>query len=327
MMRRWTFVEVGLIVIFASLSLQTIGLGEEKYQVKRGDTLYTISKTYAVSAEALKRANSLQGNDLKINQLLIIPAPNGAKRLSGEVTRHPVPLRPRSAVVQTSGKPPGGIESYVVKSGDSLYSVSRRSGLSVDEIKSVNRLPSTVLKPGQRLTLPRAGSRETGPEPEEMGDGQEGPEGSLTAVKGDHQETSEPLGKWNSSEERNLLVRVVKTFLGAPYRLGGSTVKGLDCSALVKKIYEIFSVDLPRTAWEQFRIGKGVGRNELEEGDLVFFKTRRANGAHVGIYIGNDQFVHASSQNKEVKIDHLSAPYYTRHFLRGVRVKELQKEI
>jgi cell wall-associated NlpC family hydrolase len=70
-----------------------------------------------------------------------------------------------------------------------------------------------------------------------------------------------------------------------------------------------------------------VEKNELEEGDLVFFRTRRASGTHVGIYIGNNQFVHASSLQREVKIDNLDTPYYNKRFLRGVRVKEFEEEI
>jgi cell wall-associated NlpC family hydrolase len=118
----------------------------------------------------------------------------------------------------------------------------------------------------------------------------------------------------------------VKTFLGAPYRLGGSTLKGIDCSAFVKKIYEIFNIYLPRTVKEQFQIGKKVGKDELEEGDLVFFKTQRSNNGHVGIYIGNNEFVHASRFNKEVKVDNLNTPYFSKCFLKGVRVKELEQE-
>jgi cell wall-associated NlpC family hydrolase len=136
---------------------------------------------------------------------------------------------------------------------------------------------------------------------------------------------STPLGKWNNSEERSLLVRVVKTFLGVPYKLGGETFKGIDCSAFVKKIYEIFSIQLPRTTREQFSIGIRVERNQLEEGDLVFFR-ERGNRAHVGIYVGDNQFVHASSYSRKVKIDHLDTPYYNQRFLRGVRVKELERE-
>jgi cell wall-associated NlpC family hydrolase len=94
----------------------------------------------------------------------------------------------------------------------------------------------------------------------------------------------------------------------------------------VKKIYEIFNTPLPRTAREQSQIGKKVDKEALEEGDLVFFKTRRSNNGHVGIYIGNNEFVHASRFNKEVKVDNLDTPYFSKRFLKGVRVKELEQE-
>jgi cell wall-associated NlpC family hydrolase len=109
-------------------------------------------------------------------------------------------------------------------------------------------------------------------------------------------------------------------FLGAPYRLGGFSMKGLDCSGLVKKIYQTFNIDLPRTAFAQSHVGLRVARSKLIEGDLLFFNTRRTLG-HVGIYIGNDQFVHASSRKRGVRIDNLNTPYYNKRFVRAVRLK------
>jgi cell wall-associated NlpC family hydrolase len=146
-------------------------------------------------------------------------------------------------------------------------------------------------------------------------------------LEGDVQYSENPLGKWRDPEERNLVVKVAKGFLGAPYRLGGSSVQGLDCSGFVRKIYEFFDVNLPRTAREQAKVGMKVAKEELTEGDLVFFNTRRAFG-HVGIYIGNNQFVHASSGKKDrhVRIDSLDKPYYNQRFIKAVRLKDLEEE-
>ena len=320
MMERWRFSAIGLILLFFLFGLHQKGQAEERYTVKEGDSLYKISKTFGVPINELKKINSLEKDHLKLKQVLLIPS---LKEISKS-----------ESTIKVSGKTAKRalteLESYVVQKGDSLYAISKRVGLSVEEIKKLNHLQVTVLKAGQVLTLPKVGRvvevEEEVEEPEE-------PENSEEPtvepnVEGEQEETShKPAGKWNSSEERNLFVRVVKTFLGVPYRLGGSTLKGIDCSAFVKKIYQIFSIDLPRTAREQLHFGKGVEKNELEEGDLVFFRTRRANGTHVGIYIGNNQFVHASSLKREVKIDNLDTPYYNKRFLRGVRVKEFEKEI
>jgi len=111
-------------------------------------------------------------------------------------------------------------------------------------------------------------------------------------------------------------------FIGAPYRFGGSTLKGIDCSSFVQKIYRIFDVNLPRKASEQSRVGISITRENLSEGDLVFFHTKRSLG-HVGIYIGNNEFVHASSKSKVVRIDSLDTPYYQKRFQRAVRIKGL----
>ena len=97
-------------------------------------------------------------------------------------------------------------------------------------------------------------------------------------------------------------------------------MKGLDCSGLVKKIYQTFDIDLPRTAFAQSHIGLRVARSKLVEGDLLFFNTRRTLG-HVAIYIGNNQFVHAASRKKGVRVDDLNTPYYDRRFIRAVRLK------
>ena len=128
------------------------------------------------------------------------------------------------------------------------------------------------------------------------------------------------LGNWTNPDEPKLLVKVAMGFLGAPYRLGGSSIKGIDCSALVKKTYQLFNITLPRTAFEQSHVGLRIARGELIEGDLLFFNTRRKLG-HVGIYIGNNEFVHASSRKRGVRIDNLNTPYFDRRFVRAVRLK------
>jgi LysM repeat protein len=234
----------------------------------------------------------------------------------------PPPRKLSAKVARTTSEE---MDSYVVQKEDTLSRISKKVGLSVEEIKKMNHLHTSALRIGQVLLLPKDESR-LDEEAEEIGDGEEIMEASKAEGGKGEPSASAPLGKWSNSEERNLFVRVVKTFLGVPYRLGGSTLRGIDCSAFVKKIYEIFSIELPRTTREQFLVGKKVEKESLEEGDLVFFK-RQGNRAHVGIYIGANQFIHASSYNREVKIDHLDTPYYNNRFLKGVRVKELEKEI
>lgn len=323
MTRPWTFLKVVLIVLLLSFSLYQKGLAEERYTVKAGDTLYEISKWFGVNIDALKKANHLVTDRIKPKQVLLIPIQK--ERQKSEKTERSSGQTLQKPSTEMVRRPPAERESYVVQKGDSLYSISKKVGLSIEEIKKMNGLKSTALKIGQKLLL-REQRMEMDEEVEELGDAEEVTE--VTQAEGEREEevASNSLGKWSNTEERNLFVRVVKNFLGVPYRLGGSTLKGIDCSAFVKKIYEIFNVQLPRTAGEQFLFGRKVEKNQLEKGDLVFFKTRRANNGHVGIYIGDNQFIHASSRNREVKVDNLRTPYFNQRFLRGVRVKELERE-
>jgi peptidoglycan DL-endopeptidase LytE len=314
MIRPLKFLGMGLIGLLLLFGFCQRGWTEEPYTVRPGDTLYGISKSFGVSIEALKKANALEGDSIKPKQVLTIPTQRGKK--TDEVAR--------KSSNRISKKLSGETDSYVVQKGDSLYSISKKLGLSIEEIKKMNGLQTSTLKIDQVLLLPKDGSR-LDEETEELGDREEIAGASQTEGEKGESVASATLGKWSNPEERNLFVRVVKTFLGVPYKLGGSSLRGIDCSAFVKKIYEIFNIELPRTTREQFSVGKKVEKDQLEEGDLVFFK-RRGNSAHVGIYIGDNQFVHASSYNRQVKIDYLDTPYYSKRFLRGVRVKELERE-
>ena len=312
MMGRWTSWSIGLPILLLFV-LQTWGFAEERYAVKPGDSLYKISKIYGVSVDAIKASNHLEREKLKLNKILVIPTSTSKEKQPTETFKKP------------SREP----SPYVIKKGDTLSGISRKAGLSVDEIKRINQLHTNKLTAGQTLILSSSKNGAEDPE-EEVGDAEDEAENLAEGAGEEKEMAAEPAsGGWKSPEERNLFVRVVRNFLGVPYRLGGSSLKGIDCSAFVKRIYEIFNTRLPRTTWEQLRIGKKIGKGDLEEGDLVFFKipTRRANNRHVGIYIGNNEFVHASSRNREVRVDSLEAPYFSKRFINGVRVKELDSSL
>jgi LysM repeat protein len=323
MIRRSKIFGRELIILLMVLSFYGTGWAEQRYTVKPGDSLYRISKSFSVSIEALKKANVLEGDSIKPKQVLTIPSQKETK-VSGGARKSSSPP-PNKVSAETTKRNWGEMDSYVVQKGDNLSSISKKVGFSIEDIKKMNHLRTSGLKIGQILLLPRDETR-LDEEGGDLGEGEEIAGPSQAEGEKGESAVSTALGRWSNSEERNLFVKVAKTFLGVPYKLGGSTLKGIDCSAFVKKIYEIFNIELPRTTREQFLVGKKVGKESLEEGDLVFFR-RRGNLAHVGIYIGDNQFVHASSSNREVKIDHLDAPYYSQRFLKGVRVKELEREI
>ncbi|MCR9770430.1 NlpC/P60 family protein [Vibrio harveyi] len=106
---------------------------------------------------------------------------------------------------------------------------------------------------------------------------------------------------------------------GTPYRLGGTKKSGIDCSAFVQKAFvEAYKMSLPRTTRQQSKQGVEMSWSDAQQGDLVFFKTKRST-YHVGIYLGNKQFMHAST-SKGVIISRTDNPYWASKFWQVRRV-------
>ena len=313
MMRRRIFLWMGLIVLFATIGLSRTGLARVTHQLQSGDARVGISEKADAASGALKTVSQPQGGKSKSGPARVTSSPKTKKVVTG---------------VQAS---PPRKELYSVRKGDTLTRIAKKTGISVVELRDLNHLKGNFLKIGQKLTLYQrpdtvpapAEAANNGPVTdldEEEEDGGIVSEEVLAEVARRTQESESLLGNWRNPDEPKLLVKVAMGFLGAPYRLGGSSVTGIDCSAFVKKIYQLFNITLPRTAYEQSHVGLRVGRGELLEGDLLFFNTRRKLG-HVGIYIGNNEFVHASSRKRGVRIDNLNTPYFDRRFVRAVRLK------
>ncbi len=106
---------------------------------------------------------------------------------------------------------------------------------------------------------------------------------------------------------------------GTRYRLGGTGRKGIDCSSFIQTLFkDHFSFELPRSSREQMTMGKAVDQSELQTGDLLFFKTGPTR-KHVGVYLGNNQFMHVSAR-RGVEITKLLTPYWQKHFIEARRI-------
>lgn len=117
------------------------------------------------------------------------------------------------------------------------------------------------------------------------------------------------------------LLQEVMNWLGTPYHYGGHTSKGIDCSAFTQRVFmNLAGMKIPRTARTQINIGEKIPREELQFGDLIFFHTRRRPYvSHVGIYLCDDLFAHASSRYG-VTVSSIKSGYYNRRFIRGARI-------
>jgi len=254
--------------------------------IKKGDTLFSLSKKYSVPITELKDINKLESNNLTPGQKLIV------------------------------GK--SGQRTYTVKRGDTIYQITRRFNIKLNELRKINSLETDKLKPGQTILLEEPSRSEEEPKTYDTIIAQAPAENTME----NNMEMASGSPELMDIGIQDRLILFAKKLLDIPYRFGGNSLLGIDCSAYVQKVYGIIGVNLPRSAREQFTEGNSVEKEELSMGDLVFFKTYASFPSHVGIYLGNNLFIHASSRSKKVTIDSLETPYYLKRFIGGKRVIE-----
>jgi cell wall-associated NlpC family hydrolase len=122
-----------------------------------------------------------------------------------------------------------------------------------------------------------------------------------------------------SSGEHARAAAVARQMIGVPYKWGGSTPKGFDCSGLVQYSYKKAGLRAPRTSKAQYSASARLRLKDAREGDLVFFNFDRGI-SHVGIYLGDGRFVHAPSSGKRVEVSSLTQPPYSNHFVAAGRI-------
>jgi len=123
----------------------------------------------------------------------------------------------------------------------------------------------------------------------------------------------------SSSDLAQEIIATAKQYIGVPYVYGGSTPKGFDCSGYVKYVFNLHGMTLPRSSKQQWSVGTSVAKANLKPGDLVFFQTSGNGVSHSGIYIGDGQFIHASS-SRGVMISALNTSYWVRCYYGAKRV-------
>jgi peptidoglycan endopeptidase LytE len=203
-----------------------------------------------------------------------------------------------------------GPKTYIVKKGDTLWKIAKKFDMEADDLTELNELASPDVKAGQKLYL------------EEKVDPSVAESYHEVVAKNIEEEIKQvsESEEFSGKDLREKLTIFAKKMLNIPYKFGGNNIMGIDCSAYVKKVYGLMGVDLPRTARQQFNEGEAIDKDELSIGDLVFFKTYASFPSHVGIYLGNNLFIHASSRGKKVTIDSLETPYYLKRFIGGKRL-------
>ena len=252
---------------------------KEYYTVKKGDTLSKISKNFGVSVTQLKKMNGLKNSKLKIGQKLIVKIKKADEMENVRKEINPDEIEPIADVSKKT--------YYKVCEGDTIESICEKFQIGPEKLLSANLMKKEDLKVGQILVIPPRDLLE--------------------------EKTEKETDLEKRSDLRTKIIEEALNFLGVRYKFGGESKSGLDCSALTRLVYRVIGINLPNNSSSQFENGVPIKKEEALPGDLVFFK-RGGRIGHVGIYLGNDLFVHASFTLKRVVISSLSERYFKERF-------------
>ncbi|PIP40499.1 hypothetical protein CO110_00115 [Candidatus Desantisbacteria bacterium CG_4_9_14_3_um_filter_40_11] len=323
------------ILLVSFIFSPTISWGKIYHTVSGDETLWRIAKKYGTSVEELRQINRLNGNLIFRGQQLCVQI-EGTEETENK--KENAEYRRQEAEIVQETTEPKTQQSYVVKKGDTLFSIARRTGCTVDGLKEINRLTNNTIEISQVLllsaTIINYEAKAANPEPQNPN-----LESQIPSKEEKHQSASvenyiqlpakktAPLAEEeclpfseSSGDIGHQIVTTAKRYLYLPYKSGGEIGdESTDCSGFVKRTLGYFGIKLPRSAREQFNMGVPV--TELAEGDLVFFTTYASYPSHVGIYIGDDKFIHSSSyRSGGVRIDSLESNYYHQRYIGARRV-------
>ncbi len=281
------------------------------YKIKNGDSLILIARKFGLDVETIKDANTLKDSVIYKGDLLGIP------------------VDPSSVAF-----------FYTAKPGDTITSIARAHGTSVERVMRLNHMDDDSLIASQKILVNRNPDSDARYVVFEIADGDTPQEISkafgvgikeIEKMNASHPGWKDPgshivvdtFDYKYSPRTRDSIIDTAKRYLGSPYKYGGNSTKtGIDCSAYVKKVFGFFGVNLPRTVRLMHKHADGlwVDKNRLMKGDLVFFETDRPFPSHIGIYMGDGKFIHASSVGEKVIVSELSRPYYTETYIGAKRI-------
>ncbi|MFT7880564.1 MAG: LysM peptidoglycan-binding domain-containing protein [Sulfurimonas sp.] len=292
-----------LLISLAVATMATSYASAATHKVKKGETLSAIAKANKTTVSQLCKLNGMKKNStLRIGKVLKVPGTKTALKTA----------------------------TYKVKSGDALYSIARKYKTNIATLKSMNGLKGDTLRAGQKIKVPATKRVRVAKKSKNSARKLSQTLASLPKSKYMKKEPTKKdvfnLGDLFFGEDTNEeVVEVAKTKLGNRYVWGATGKKGtFDCSGFTKYCYKKNGIDIPRTSIMQSKYGKFIKRSELQKGDLIFFDTSRGRKGyvnHVGIYLGDNKFIHASSARKKVVITSLGKAFYSQRYM-GARRPE-----
>ncbi|CAH0345140.1 peptidoglycan endopeptidase [Bacillus sp. CECT 9360] len=256
----------------------------QTYTVASGDSLLKIANRHAISLAELKEWNKLEGHLIYPGQKLIV-----AK--STKTSTVILPVKGNKPSNQNATKP-DQVNTYIVKKGDSLWKVANLLGTTVPNLKSLNNLKSDSIYVGQTLKYSKNLS-------------------STAPAKTPSENTNKISAPVTPAKQVSTVISEAKKQIGVPYSWAGSSPSGFDCSGFIYYVFKKAGYQISRVSSSTyFDLGKNV--TNPQAGDLIFFSPspdKKQIISHMGIYLGDGQFIHASS-SKGVEMNSLSTNYY-----------------
>lgn len=235
------------------------------YTVKSGDTLGKIALTYSVSVSELSSWNGIKGHLIYPGQVLKVSKGNGQAPKPAPTA--PSPSKPGSGSTQ---------QTYSVQSGDTLSHISMKFDVSVAELRSWNGLKNDFLRIGQVLQVKS---------------------GKKPVVAPPKQETPKAPASFSVDK----LLSEATSHMGTPYVWGGSSISGFDCSGFIYYVFKQAGADSVKRLSSEGYYNRSYYVNNPQPGDLVFFENTYKKGiSHLGIYVGNNKFIHAGDNGVEI---------------------------
>lgn len=305
------------------------------YVVQKGDTLTKIAKLHNTTVSQLQKWNNLKAESIYVSQKLIVSAPKVTTK-KPTATTNPIKV---TAPKPTTAKPTPVMTSnavvYNVQPNDNLTKIAKVYSVSVENIKLWNKLTTDAIFVGQSLKIITSAKNSA---PTAPSNGTTSPNNNVPGnVNGE--ESVEEIGKQQIIEANAKIaaqlakekmitnapsasrqaiytkaVELAKSFIGTPYIFGGATPDGFDCSGFVQYVYNTAGYPISRLDSESYFMSSSTIVLTPVAGDLVFFKnTYKAGISHMGIYIGDGQFIHAGSNG--VEMSKLSYNYWDTRFV------------
>lgn len=264
----------------------------DTYKVVSGDTLSGIAAKYGTTVSKIKSLNGLNSDLIRVGQVL---------KISGTATEKPAQsVKPNESNNTSSTNTNQKTDSYKVVSGDTLSRIASKYGTTVKDLKSLNGLNSDFIYVGQVLKVKGNASASTS-----TAKPQTKPASTTQNV---NTESASKTEVTNATK----LIHTAKGVLGSPYVWGGTTPAGFDCSGFIYYAFSQSGHNISRTSSEGY-YDRSYYVKDPQPGDLVFFRdTYKPGISHMGIYLGNGDFIHAN--DKGVNVINLSNPYWKSKF-------------